>query len=227
MSVGIHTREENWVLTWIRKRIVFLSLVGALLLTLVGSIVYANIPDPNGVIHGCYTNQTFDGVHAIGVLDTAKNPTCPKNTTAISWNQQGPKGDPGPATTEPSTSGQALSQQKIFCAAGWQTILSTDPVLSSSPKKFQFAGLVNANAHVEIRLSINGNPVFDPNDINQALVQPPGIGEARTWVTIPVNWWAAIPAGMYTFSLEANCINPTSFESALINARSLTAVAFG
>jgi hypothetical protein len=60
-----------------------------------GSIAYASIPDSSGLIRGCYTNQTFNGVHAIGVLDTATNPTCPKNTTAISWNQQGPPGTSG------------------------------------------------------------------------------------------------------------------------------------
>jgi hypothetical protein len=64
---------------------------GAVLVVSVG-IAYAAIPDSNGVIHGCYVS----GQGQLRVIDTAKaKESCKNNETAISWNQQGPKGDKG------------------------------------------------------------------------------------------------------------------------------------
>jgi hypothetical protein len=48
------------------------------------------IPGPDGVIHGCYRH---DGNLRVITADQ----TCDRNETALPWNQQGPKGDPGPA----------------------------------------------------------------------------------------------------------------------------------
>jgi Collagen triple helix repeat (20 copies) len=50
--------------------------------------------DGSGVIHGCWTNAAINGTHVIVLQDAGT--TCPKGTTAISWNQQGPAGPTGP-----------------------------------------------------------------------------------------------------------------------------------
>ena len=47
------------------------------------------------MIHGCWTNAAINGTHVFVLQDAGTN--CPKGTTAISWNQQGPTGPAGPA----------------------------------------------------------------------------------------------------------------------------------
>lgn len=51
--------------------------------------------DSSGMIHGCWTNTAINGTHVFVLQDAGT--TCPKGTTAISWNQQGPPGPAGPA----------------------------------------------------------------------------------------------------------------------------------
>jgi hypothetical protein len=48
----------------------------------------------SGVISGCYTNAEINGSHVFVLQD--QGTTCPKGTTAISWNQTGPAGETGP-----------------------------------------------------------------------------------------------------------------------------------
>jgi hypothetical protein len=67
-------------------------LASVLLLATAGGIAYATIPDTDGVIHGCYTK----GGGILSVIDPAAGQTCSSQQTPLSWNQQGPKGDPGP-----------------------------------------------------------------------------------------------------------------------------------
>jgi Collagen triple helix repeat (20 copies) len=68
-------------------------------LTTVG-VASASIPSPDGVIHGCYakTDATQDGIKYgkgdLRVVD--EGVPCKSNELAMSWNTQGPKGDPGP-----------------------------------------------------------------------------------------------------------------------------------
>ena len=52
-------------------------------------------PVSSGVVYGCYTNAEVNGSHALVLQDAGT--TCPKGTTAVSWNQQGPAGAMGPA----------------------------------------------------------------------------------------------------------------------------------
>jgi hypothetical protein len=56
-----------------------------------------------GVINGCYTNAELDGSHALFFQDAGTS--CPKNTTAIAWNEQGPQG----ATGAPGTGATVTS----------------------------------------------------------------------------------------------------------------------
>jgi len=70
----------------------------AVVLALGGADAYAAATGPvdsGGVIYGCYTNAALKGTHVIVLQDAGS--TCPKGTTAVSWNQQGPAGVAGPA----------------------------------------------------------------------------------------------------------------------------------
>ena len=49
--------------------------------------------DTSGVIHGCWTNGEISGSHVFVLQDAGIS--CPKGTTAISWNAQGPAGPAG------------------------------------------------------------------------------------------------------------------------------------
>jgi hypothetical protein len=46
-----------------------------------------------GVITGCFTNAEINGSHVLVLQDAGTN--CPKGTTAVSWNEQGPAGATG------------------------------------------------------------------------------------------------------------------------------------
>ena len=90
-----------------RRGMTVAAAVGALIAG--GSIAYAAIPGPDGVIHGCYNKD------AGGVLRVVSGTTCKSNELALKWNQTGPQGpqgsqgeqgpkgeqgDPGPAGPE-------------------------------------------------------------------------------------------------------------------------------
>jgi hypothetical protein len=57
-----------------------------------GGYAWGSIPDSGNVIHGCYQNSS---PHALTLIDTSATPSCPKNTSPLNWNQQGPQGLPG------------------------------------------------------------------------------------------------------------------------------------
>lgn len=86
-----------------RNLVAYAALVAALVA--VGGVAYSSIPDPQGVIHGCYDNTTG----ALRVIDTAGSDVCRGGQTALDWNQQGQPGLPGPPgvalTYAKSTSG--------------------------------------------------------------------------------------------------------------------------
>ena len=54
-----------------------------------GGVAYSSIPDPMGVIHGCYTNSG----RTLKVIDSTES--CLGTETALNWNQQGPAGPAG------------------------------------------------------------------------------------------------------------------------------------
>ena len=63
-----------------------------------GGVAYSSIPDPQGVIHGCYNNARG----AVRVIDTGGSGVCEAGETALDWNQRGqpgPAGPPGAALT--------------------------------------------------------------------------------------------------------------------------------
>jgi hypothetical protein len=69
-----------------------------------GLAAYATVLSPvssSGVIYGCYTNAAINGSHVLVLQDTGTS--CPKGTTAITWNQAGSPGAPGsPGPAGPS-----------------------------------------------------------------------------------------------------------------------------
>jgi Collagen triple helix repeat (20 copies) len=83
-----------------RLRISKAVITGAAALALVaggtaaGAALAAGPVDGSGVIHGCWTNAAVNGTHVFVLQDAGT--TCPKGTTAISWNQTGPTGPAGP-----------------------------------------------------------------------------------------------------------------------------------
>jgi hypothetical protein len=62
--------------------------------TAAGATIAASPIDSSGVIHGCYYSATKDGSHQVILQDAGTS--CPKSTTAITWNQTGPPGATGP-----------------------------------------------------------------------------------------------------------------------------------
>ncbi len=61
--------------------------------TAAGATIAAGPVDGSGVIHGCSSTQALSGSHLFVLQDVGT--TCPKGTTAISWNQAGPTGPTG------------------------------------------------------------------------------------------------------------------------------------
>jgi hypothetical protein len=81
-----------------RSATILISAGAGLVLLAGGATAGAAITGPvdgSGVIHGCWTNGAINGTHVFVLQDAGTN--CPKGTTAISWNQQGPAGPTGPA----------------------------------------------------------------------------------------------------------------------------------
>jgi hypothetical protein len=89
----------------ISKRAGIISGLVALALTgagVAGAAIASSGPvDASGVVHGCYTNQAVNGSHVFVLQDAGT--TCPKGTTAISWNQTGATGPAGPAGSTGAT----------------------------------------------------------------------------------------------------------------------------
>jgi hypothetical protein len=82
----------------LRLRTILIGTGATIALAAGSTTAYAAIAGPvdgSGVIHGCWTNTAVNGTHVFVLQDAGTN--CPKGTTAISWNQQGPAGPAGAA----------------------------------------------------------------------------------------------------------------------------------
>lgn len=81
-----------------RTRTGLIATGAAIALSIGGSTAYAAIAggpvDSSGVIYGCFTNVAIKGTHALVLQDAGT--TCPRGTTAVSWNEQGQPGVAGP-----------------------------------------------------------------------------------------------------------------------------------
>jgi hypothetical protein len=61
--------------------------------TAAGAAIESGPVDSSGVVHGCYTTNAINGSHFFVLQDAGTR--CPRRTTAIMWNQQGPQGPQG------------------------------------------------------------------------------------------------------------------------------------
>jgi hypothetical protein len=87
-------------MTTIRRKTIVAGAVTLVLATGSGIATAAVISSPSpvdssGVIHGCWSNAALNGSHVFALQNAGTS--CPKGTTAISWNEQGPAGAKGPA----------------------------------------------------------------------------------------------------------------------------------
>jgi hypothetical protein len=87
-----------------RNMVAYLAL--GIALGAVGGVAYSSIPDPQGVIHGCYDNTTG----ALRVIDSPSD-VCRGGEIALDWNQQGQPGLTG-HTGLPGPPGVALTYAK-------------------------------------------------------------------------------------------------------------------
>lgn len=71
----------------------------------IATAVEAAIPDPSGVIHGCYAKTSQGAVPAgsLRVVDTGFGQSCNANEGTVNWSQTGPKGPTGAAGPKGTT----------------------------------------------------------------------------------------------------------------------------
>jgi hypothetical protein len=83
-------------------RRIILTVAAALALvaggTAAGAAIASGPVDSSGVVHGCYTTNAIKGSHFFVLQDAGTN--CPRDTTAIMWNQQGRQGPQGSAGSQ-------------------------------------------------------------------------------------------------------------------------------
>jgi hypothetical protein len=80
------------------KRRYVIPVAAAAVLAVGGTAAYAATavsPVSSGMINGCYTTAAINGSHVFFLQNAGTS--CPKGTTPISWNQQGPSGPAGPS----------------------------------------------------------------------------------------------------------------------------------
>lgn len=76
------------------RRFPLVLAVAAAFLAVAGGVAYATIPDSNGVINACYDKQS--GLLRVFDAQTGTPKGCGTNERALTWNQTGPQGLPGP-----------------------------------------------------------------------------------------------------------------------------------
>lgn len=130
--------------------------------TAAGAAITSGPVDSSGVIHGCYTAQAVKGSHAFVLQDAGSS--CPNGTTAIEWNQQGPRGPQGPAGPqgESGWSGEVqitTSPDIPTFISSVQIISQTGPsVLSAAPDNNLF-GAVLSGAGLPTNMFPEATPV--------------------------------------------------------------------
>jgi len=84
------------------RRHIIVAILGAVALTVGGSVAWATIPDSNGVIHGCYKKKG-------GALRVVNGTTCKAKEKPISWNSAGPGGGVAYIARQPANTTVALT----------------------------------------------------------------------------------------------------------------------
>ena len=191
------------------KRRYVIPVVAATVLAVGGTAAYAAVaasPVSSGMINGCYTTAAIKGSHVFFLQDAGSS--CPKGTTPISWNQQGPSGPAGPA-------GQAGP-------AG-----APGPAGPSGP-----AGPPGPAVTVTVTATPTTSPTLTPNPANSCggsvnlgnlssggSVSDAGVnvGNSAAWYTVTVNSSVSsftmnltgTPAGADVMNVYSNCAGAT------------------
>jgi hypothetical protein len=157
-----------------RLRITRRGVIAAALLVMLasGGVAYATIPDESGVIHGCYTKK----VGILSVIDPSAGQTCSSGQLPISWNQQGPQGDPGPqGPPGPPGSGGPLALAHVFADGTVDASRSTG-VLSVTKTALSGSGCGGFCAPIPLYcLDLDGTPTNVVATIENSVThEPPG-----------------------------------------------------
>jgi hypothetical protein len=143
--------------------------------------------DSSGVIHGCWTNAAINGTHVLVLQDAGT--TCPKGTTAISWNQQGPAGPAGatgpagPAGTTGPAGPQGLKGDKGDPgAAGAPGTGATVASLASGDPNCATGGTSVTDGNGNTAYACNGVP--GPQGLNGDKGDPGAAGAPGTGATV-------------------------------------------
>jgi hypothetical protein len=158
----------------IRPALVVLAVAAALLV--VGGIAYANIPDANGVIHGCY--KTTQGT--LRIVDTDKAQSCSNSETPLDWSQTGPQGPAGP--TGPSD---------VWSVDGYGAGLKSVPVVPASNDLATTPTLPAGSYVVEAETEVNSIGGFYTNYFCDLVDSSNNVYQdtratSSDWLTIPV-----------------------------------------
>jgi hypothetical protein len=181
----------------------------ALVVVVLGAATaYAAVVGPNGVIHGCYSNQAQRGTHTLVLLDVGAR--CPANTTAIQWNQQGPQGPAGAAN---GTAVTATSPVSPTIVAPGQPVVWTTVATATLTLPAQHTTLVTGflkaatdtcgSCTVAARFTVDGGAVIDPNDGTN------GGALVATGAAPPLSaqWSASLSPGAHSVTLDVSVVN--------------------
>ena len=153
------------------KRIVVILL--AVLASSIGGLAYAvaSIPGPDGVIHGCYSTKNG----ALALIDPGA--TCPKDTTALNWNQTGPQGPAGPGGPQGPQGPQGPAG--VGAAPHWVTQhYDNVDVSTEDPNNLPIYTIACPAGETIIQVQSNtitdGNPTFSPDTLINPLQIPAG-----------------------------------------------------
>jgi hypothetical protein len=159
-------------------------------------IAAASIPDPNGVIHGCYGTGS-NPTAALRVIDTDMGATCSKNEKSLTWDQTGPpgpkgdKGDPGPpGPSEVFGAGHPGGTDVLASAETTLTATAVPAGDYAISGKTQLTNNAFEGRPVSCELVDTGGDTFDSSSVDLAATN----GAGGDLTTIPVQAAVAIPS---------------------------------
>ena len=158
------------MLVALRKRILPVAVTFVVALGVV-AIAQAAIPDSNGVIHGCYHQNSGD----LRVVD--KGVACGNNETALSWSQtgpqglQGPQGQPGPQGPQGPQGTPGISSHAYHDRGS--SLLPSDSGVNLAGVHNLPAGSYVVWVSVSVFQAYDHNVVCDLRDANNAVLAIP------------------------------------------------------
>lgn len=162
----------------------------------VAGAVYASIPDPNGLIHGCVDRNTVDRqTWPLRVYDTTRRTGCPIGMTGLDWNQIGPPGPQGPQGIQGPQGLQGVPGPQgapgpAGTAKAYAYIGEDGVVKAGFSRNFNAATVTNTGAGI---YCIRGLP-FTPKFANASGANGAGPNRPDTVVTVNVDPDGADPA---------------------------------